>query len=61
MLSTRSGVHWKVGFERVWERVFGSDSRTSFATVASMGGGGDSGTVVRVARGRRNREVFKFR
>lgn len=58
MLSTRSGVHWKVGFDRVWERVFGSDSRTSFATVASMESGGYSGTVV---KGRQNREVFKVR
>jgi len=47
-----------VGFDRVWERVFGSDSRTSFATVASMEGGGDSGTVV---KGRQNREVFNVR
>lgn len=54
-LLTSCGVHWKEGFDRVSGRDVGSDSRMSFATVASSEGGGDSGAVVRVFRGSQKR------
>lgn len=51
-LLTRCGVHWKLRFVRVSEREVGSDSRTSFAMVASSEDDGDWITVVRVFLGR---------